>query len=72
MMKMNLTNKLNNEQIKLLKEAGIVIQNKDYTEDECRYVIAQVMTHIMSFSKKDIGCVANKYGEVIEKIKRIK
>ena len=67
---MNLINELNDEQIKLLKEAGIVIKDKDYTEDDCRYVVAQVMTHIMSFSKNDIGSVANKYGDIIEKIKK--
>ena len=66
---MNLINELNDEQIKLLKEAGIVVKDKDYTEDDCRYVVAQVMTHIMSFSKNDIGNVANKYGDVIEKIR---
>lgn len=66
---MNLIDELNEEQIGLLKEAGIKIENKDYTHDECKYVVGQVMRHIMSFSKKDIRNVANKYEGVIEKIK---
>lgn len=32
-------------------------------------VVGQVIGHIMSFSKKDIGSVADKYVDVIEKIK---
>lgn len=65
---MNLINKLNEEQIGLLKEADIIVENRDYTEDECKYVVGQVMRHIMSFSKKDIRDVANKYECVIDKI----
>lgn len=66
---MNLINELNDEQIRLLKEADIKIQDKDYTADECRYIVGQVTRHIMSFSKKDIGIIANKYEGVINKIK---
>lgn len=62
---MNLINKLNEEQIGLLKEADIIVENKDYTEDECKYVVGQVMRHIMSFSKKDIRDVADKYESII-------
>lgn len=47
---MNLINELSNEQIKLLKEADIIIENKDYTEDDCKYIVGQVMRHIMSFN----------------------
>lgn len=65
---MNLINELNDEQIRLLKEADITIENKEYTVNECRYIVGQVMGHIMSFSKKDISDVANRYEGVINKI----
>lgn len=65
---MNLINELNEEQIGLLKEADIKIENKDYTQDECKYVVGQVMRHIMSFSKKDIRDVAIRYESVLDKI----
>ena len=39
MRKMNLINKLNDEQIKLLKEANVKIQDRNYTADECRYIM---------------------------------
>ena len=66
---MNLINELNDEQIRLLKEADIKIENKDYTQDECKYVVGQVMRHIMSFSKNDIRNVAIRYESVTEKLK---
>lgn len=66
---MNLISELNEEQIKLLKEADIKVENKDYSNDECKYIVGQVMRHIMSFSKKDISDVANRYESVIDKIK---
>lgn len=65
---MNLINELNDEQIGLLKEADIIVENKEYTTDECRYIIGQVTRHIMSFSKKDIMGVANRYEDIIDKI----
>lgn len=65
---MNLINELNDQQIELLKEADIKIENKDYTQDECKYVVGQVMRHIMSFSKKDIRTIADKYEGIISKM----
>ena len=67
---MNLINELNDEQIKLLKDADIIVEDKDYTVDECKYMVGQVMGHIMSFSKKDIRNVANRYEDVIYKISK--
>ena len=66
---MNLINELNDEQIGLLKEADIAIKNKDYIQDECKYIVGQVIRHIMSFSKKDIRNVASKYEGIIDRIK---
>lgn len=65
---MNLINELNEEQIRLLKEADIKVENKDYSTDECKYIVGQVMRHIMSFSKKDIQHIAYKYEGIINKI----
>ena len=66
---MNLIDELNEEQIGLLKEADIKIQNRDYTADECKHIKGQIISHIMSFSKKDITSIANRYDEVLGKIK---
>lgn len=66
---MNLLNELNEEQLMLLKEADIIVENKNYTADECRYIVGKVIGHIMSFSKKDISDIANRYEGIINKIK---
>lgn len=66
---MNLINELNEEQIGLLKEADIKIENKDYTADECRYIRGQIISHIMSFSKKDIETIADRYERIFKVMK---
>ncbi len=65
---MRLINELNKEQIKLLKEADIKVENKDYSTDECKYLVGQVMSHIMSFSKNEISDMVCKYRSTLDKI----
>jgi len=65
---MNLVNELSDEQIRLLKEADVVVEDRDYTEDECRYIVGKIMEYIMSFSKKEISSIVDKYGSAIDKI----
>lgn len=65
---MKLINKLNDEQKILLKEAGVKVENKQYTEDECNAITHKVIDYIMNFSKNDIGIIANKYEVVLDKI----
>lgn len=58
---------LNNEEIKFLKEANVVIDmNKEYTVDERKHMLNQVMGYIMNFSKKDIPNIQCKYEPIIE------
>ena len=52
---MDLYNIYNSEQIKLLKEADIVVENKMYTKEECKHLLQKVMDYIMSFSKYEIN-----------------
>lgn len=66
---MNLINELNEEQIGLLKEADIKIENKEYTDDECRYIKGQIISHIISFSKKDICNITSRYDGILDIIK---
>lgn len=47
----------------------IKIQNRDYTTDKCKHIKGQIISHIMSFSKKNIGSIASRYDEVLGKIK---
>lgn len=66
---MNLYKIFNIEQIELLKEADVVVENRDYTTEERRYITNQVIGYIMNFSKKDISAIACKYESVLDKIK---
>lgn len=60
---------LNEEEIKFLKEANVVIDvNKEYTTDERKHMVNQAMSYIMNFSKKEIGEMVNKYGNTINKL----
>lgn len=60
---------LNEEEIKFLKEANVVIDvNKEYTVDERKYMVNQAMSYIMNFSKSEIGDMVCKYRSTIDKI----
>ena len=62
---------LNNEEIKFLKEANVVIDiNKEYTVDERKHMLNQVMGYIMNFSKKDIPNIQYKYEPIIEILRK--
>lgn len=68
---MSKLNNLNEEEIKFLKEANVVIDaNKEYTVDERKYMVNQAMGYIMNFSKNEISDIFNKYGGAIDKIAR--
>lgn len=66
---MSKLNNLNEEEIKFLKEANVVIDaNKEYTADERKYIVNQAMSYIMNFSKNEIGDMVCKYSSTIDKI----
>lgn len=56
-----------NNEIKLLKKAGINIENKqEYTNEDKKYIFSQVTEFIMSHSSKngDIGRLQNEYESI--------
>lgn len=68
---MSKLNNLNEEEIKFLKEANVVIDaNKEYTVDERKYMVNQAMGYIMNFSKSEIGDMVCKYRSTIDKIEK--
>ena len=71
---MNLLNKCTTNEIKLIKQAGIDIENKDYSNKEIDRVGIQIMEYIMSHSSKnkDIDRLNNKYSRIFEIIKELK
>lgn len=58
----------NEEEQKLLNEAGINIDNKNYTLEETKVFANKIVDHIMSFSKQDIPETKKKYDNLLNKI----
>lgn len=66
---MDLYNIYNNEQIKLLKEADIIVEDRVYTKEECKHLLQRVMDYIMSFSKYEINKKMVSFDSVLEVLK---
>ncbi len=60
---MNLYEVMNDKEIKLLKNAGIKVEDKDYLQDDFKIIEHQVIDFIMSASTKngEIDRLRNQY-----------
>ena len=65
---MNLYKESNQEELRLFKEVGIEIDDRDYTNEELRQCQNQVIEYIMSQSKNEISNVKSKFESVLRKI----
>lgn len=63
---MNLLSKCTDNEINLIKQAGVIIENKDYTEDELKQFGNQMEEYIMSHSSKnnDIDKLQNNFSRI--------
>lgn len=63
---MNLKTELSTKNQNLLSDIGIMIEDREYTQDEIKHFQNEVFTHIMSKSSKNNGISneMNKYNEV--------
>lgn len=63
---MNLLSKCTDNEINLIKQAGVIIENKDYTEDEVKQFGNQMEEYIMSHSSKnnDIDKLQNNFSRI--------
>ncbi len=64
---MNLLNKCTTNEIKLLKNIGINIEDKEYTNEELRRYENQIEDFIMSHSTKngDISKLSNQFSSIL-------
>lgn len=62
---MNIYRKMNEKQIKLLEEAGNIIEDREYNLEEVKQVANAVANHIFSKSKNDISKEVNKYSDIL-------
>ena len=64
---MNLYKESDVEELTLFKEAGIKVDDKDYTNEELRQCQNQVIEYIMSKSKNEISNVKSRFENVLKK-----
>lgn len=69
---MNILSKCTDNEINLIKQAGVIIENKDYTEDELKKFSNQMEEYIMSHSSKnnDIDKLQNDFSRIFRIIYR--
>lgn len=63
---MNLLNKCTNKEIELMKNAGVYIENKDYSNEELKKFERDITEYIMNHSSKDgsMGKLQNEYDSI--------
>ena len=68
---MNLYAVMNDKEIKLLKNAGIKVEDKDYLQDDFKIIEHQVIDFIMSASTKngEIDRLRNQYEGIFKILK---
>lgn len=68
---MNLIERFTDKEINLINQAGVIIENKDYTKEELEKCQFNIEDYIMSHSSKngDIDKLNNQYRNILEKIR---
>ena len=68
---MNLVERFTDKEINLINQAGVIIENKDYTKEELEKCQFNIEDYIMSHSSKngDIDKLNNQYRNILEKIR---
>lgn len=59
--------KFTNKDIKLFKEAGILVENKNYSNEEIEQFKIQVTDFIINQSTKEIYQYSKKYSDLLNK-----
>ena len=63
---MNLLNKCTNKELKLMKNAGVYLEDKDYSTEELQRIEHNITEFIMNHSSKDgsIGKLQSEYDSI--------
>ena len=63
---MNILNKCTEKEIELMKNAGVYLENKDYSNEELQRIEHNITEFIMNHSSKDgsIGKLQNEYESI--------
>mgnify|MGYP003294532722 CR=1 FL=1 len=67
---MNLLNECTKKEIELIKQAGVIIEDKDYDNEELKRCESQIVDFIMSHSSKNkqIDSLHNQYSSIFRTI----
>ena len=67
---MNLLNECTDKEIELIKQAGVIIEDKNYTNEELERCETQIVDFIMSHSSKnkEIDKLHNQYSSIFRAI----
>lgn len=68
MLAMNLLDKCTKNEINLMKEAGIIVENREYTNEDLKKVEHNIVEYIMNHSSKDIQNLQSKYQSIFRTI----
>lgn len=70
---MNLTEKFTQKEIELIKQAGIRLEDKEYSKDELKRCATEIEEYILSHSTKgkQIEMLNNQYASIFNTINRI-
>lgn len=70
---MNILNECTKKDVELIEKAGVIIEDRDYNQEELKRCKMQIVDYIMSHSSKngDIGKLQNEYSNVFRYIDRI-
>lgn len=68
---MNWYKKYDEEKRKLLKEADLILEDKEYNVDETKKIYDTIVAHIFSQSKNNISNETNKFIDILQDFKGI-
>lgn len=70
---MNILNECTKQEVELIEKAGVIIENKDYNQEELKRCKMQIVDYIMSHSSKngDISKLQDQYSNVFRCIDSI-
>ena len=69
---MNLLNKCTDKEVKLMKNAGVYLEDKDYSSEELKRIEHNIKEYIMNHSSKngDIARLQSDYDRVFRLIQK--
>ena len=59
---------MNKQEIKLIENAGVYLEDKDYNEQEMEKCAFKIEDYILSQSSKEMNKISNEYRSIFDKL----